>query len=272
MSHVVVDKSYLRGASKSLIGQLSQSNRLLMTESLFYELITNEKDRAQCFSKLPIGENPVDLVMHVGGYLQKEHYRMKPAPKPSEAILKFPFRFHPALADGSFYPDFKQQQHIAQWAAEHRSDVQSLWVHARIVYERYPLIFSGSNEERAYARSEFERLIASSKEAVLAIYSGFKAPKGNRKHPSVRLVDESWFIYKWVQVNVLFAVDVAVRYSQFLDGKVPREIEEKLEHDVLDSQYLMIGAHQGSFAVEEAKLKRWFRLLQPNGRLYTVSG
>jgi len=39
---------------------------------------------------------------------------------------------------------------------------------------------------------------------------------------------------------------------------------EKLDHDVLDAQVLMLGA----FATNEKKLIRWWRMLCPDGMLY----
>ncbi|MNT61706.1 hypothetical protein D3C72_1993660 [compost metagenome] len=79
---------------------------------------------------------------------------------------------------------------------------------------------------------------------------------------------EDWAIYRWLQVQFLFALDLYVRYQ----GKVPDSMGsaawEKLEHDVLDAQVLMLGCLEGAFATNEKKLIRWRRMLCPNGTLY----
>lgn len=67
---VIVDKSFLQGQSKAAIFEFSQENRILMTKALLYELLSNPTDRRSCFEKLPATTNPVDIVMHAGGYLR----------------------------------------------------------------------------------------------------------------------------------------------------------------------------------------------------------
>jgi len=51
---VVVDKSFLQGSSGAHIRELAADRRLLVCDSLFYELLTTSpKVRAACFRKLP---------------------------------------------------------------------------------------------------------------------------------------------------------------------------------------------------------------------------
>ena len=60
---IVIDKSFLHGASKDSLQSLFQNHRILMTFVNFYELLTTDvSKRAKCFKRLPKGENPVALV------------------------------------------------------------------------------------------------------------------------------------------------------------------------------------------------------------------
>jgi hypothetical protein len=82
------------------------------------------------------------------------------------------------------------------------------------------------------------------------------------------MIDESWALYRWLQVQLLFAVDVFARYQGVnLDIANPI-IYEKMEHDVLDAQVLMLACLEGAFATREKKLKRWWSLLCPESPLY----
>ena len=82
------------------------------------------------------------------------------------------------------------------------------------------------------------------------------------------MIDENWALYRWLQVQLLFALDVFVRYQgKSPDIENPR-IYERMEHDVLDTQLLMLGCLEGAFATREKKLKRWWSLLCPKGSLY----
>lgn len=71
-----------------------------------------------------------------------------------------------------------------------------------------------------------------------------------------------------MQVQLLFTLDIYVRYQ----GKIPElltpRLYEKMEHDVLDAEQLILGCLEGSFATRERKHKRWWALLCPDGCLY----
>lgn len=69
---VVLDKSFLQGSKALRIHEMAESHRLLMSDALFYELLSNPKNRADCFAKFPKIDNPVELVQHVGGLLRRE--------------------------------------------------------------------------------------------------------------------------------------------------------------------------------------------------------
>ena len=80
-------------------------------------------------------------------------------------------------------------------------------------------------------------------------------------------ITDDWALYRYLQMQMLFALDVYVRYQ----GRVPDignpAVFERIEHDVLDAQVAMLGCLEGALATRETKLQRWFRLAAPNGVL-----
>ena len=266
---IVLDKSYLQGTSTRRMHELAESHRLLVTDSLFYEILSNEEDRAKCFAKFPPTENPVDLVTHVGGYLKKEISLRKPAPRPSQSIIRERFVFNPSLLEAGY--ELPPEAAAAQLEKEQevRVDVGALIRRAKAVPKMFPLAFVGTDEEKRLAIESAETLIATDKDALLSFYGGFRAPKGHRKPPPSRYLDENWALYRWVQVHLLFALDLATRQLSNLVEPLPVSLYEKIEHDALDAEYLIVGALEGSFATFEKKLQRWFRIMCPTGLLVT---
>jgi hypothetical protein len=69
---IVLDKSYLEGASSQAIGDLCKSFAVLMIDTLFMELLTTSDKhfQAACFRKFPQRENPVELIEGTGSLLR----------------------------------------------------------------------------------------------------------------------------------------------------------------------------------------------------------
>ena len=241
---VIVDKSFLQGHTKAAVHEFSKEHRILMTEALLYELLSSPTDRRSCFAKLPATTNPVDIVMHAGGYLKKEIYSRKQAPRPSERIQDFDFQFNTQLRGNDYQlpPDavlVLQDQH-----AELLADIVSLKARALHMPDFFPEVFRGSDSERLAALHEAECDIAAKPGKLFDFYASLRAPKGQKKLPPRKLITEDWAVYRWMQIHFLFALDLYCRYGGALDDALTPKVEEKIEHDVLDAQYLFIGVLQ----------------------------
>lgn len=268
---VVLDKSYLQSASRAHMHALATSHRLLMSEALLYELLSKPADYKACFSKFPRVDNPVDIVLHVGGYLKKEIEGRRPAPKPSERKHQLRFQFNPRLLDDGYVLPEEAANEISRQHSELLSDVETLKAKALDVPDFFPDVFIGNDAARQAAKAEAEALVAA-RGSLRDFYAQLRAPKGMRRFPPKKLITDDWAIYRWLQVQFLFSLDLYARYGPALAAPMPPNVEVKIEHDVLDAQYMFIGILEGAFATEERKLQRWFKLLQPNGLLLQRGG
>lgn len=267
---VVLDKSFLQGASGSIVRALASTHRLLMSDALFYELLSSEEPgRSRCFAKLPRTDNPVDLIIHVGGLLKLEIETGKSAGRPSQHVDDdLRFQFHPDLALGSYQLPSEAQAVVAEQTEELRSDVASFIDRVRLIPSSFPDLLVGSDAARRSAREDAERMVAEDTEALLEFYGGLKAPTGQHPLPPVSAVDRDWALFRWLQVQLLFALDVYCRYAGNLPDELTPGWYTRMEHDVLDAQYLILGVLEGSFATREKKLKRWWGLINPSGALH----
>jgi len=268
MTNIVVDKSFLQGASGVRIRELAQNNRILMSDALFYELLTTRPEaRTQCFAKFPNVQNPVDLINHAGILMRREIETGQPSGKPSLHKEDMNFIFNSALLDLEYRPPTDAQKAIGEETERLKDSVQSFLAKAAIIKSMFPALLSGTQTERDSALLDAERAIVTPN-ALLPFISQFEPPPGELPLPPADSINEEWALYRWVQVQLLFTLDVYVRYQ----GKIPEpltpRIYEKMEHDVLDAEQLILGCLEGSFATRERKHKRWLALLCPDGCLY----
>jgi hypothetical protein len=265
---VVLDKSFLQGSKAATIHEMSKSHRLLMADALFYELISDPKGRALCFAKFPKTENPVDLIGDPGVLLRREVQTHTPCGKPSEHCEKIRFQFNAALLRDDYQLPSDMAATVLEHTEELRSDVASYLDTVRLTPTFFPDILKGNDASRAIARQEAERAVAEETDNLLGFYRLLTFPPGEPSLPPADIVTRDWALFRWVQVKLLFALDVYCRYSGKLPEPLSTKVHERLEHDVLDAQYLILGLLEGAFATREKKLQRWWRLLSPKGALY----
>jgi hypothetical protein len=265
---IVLDKSFLQGVGTSRIRALAASHRLLVSDALFYELLTAEEPvRSQCFRKFPPIENPVDLVSHIGPLVRLEISTHRPSGPPSIHREDLRFQFNSDLVTMEYEIPEPGRRAIEEHAKELRSDVESFMQRADLVHTFFPDLLSGSQSNRDTARAEAEAAIAAPG-SLLQFYSFLEAPPGEKPLPPANLVSEGWAVYRWLQVQMLFALDLYARYGGRIPEKLTDGTFERIEHDVLDAQLLMLGCLEGAFATKEQKLKRWWRLLCPQSELH----
>lgn len=267
-SAIILDKSFLQGSKKTRIHELAQTHRLLVSDALFYELLTaSEPGRSRCFSKFPPIDNPVDLVDHIGTLMRLEIDSHIPAGKPSTHCEKLRFQFNPRLVNPEYELPEEGLRSVNEQTAQLRSDVLSFIDRCSAIDSFFPKILVGSETQQVQAREEAERAIAEPG-ALIPFYASLEPPPGQQPLPSASIVTEKWALYRWLQVQLLFSLDLYVRYRGAIPENISPTTYEKIEHDVLDAQVMMLGCLEGAFATREKKLIRWWNLICPDGTLY----
>ena len=126
MTNIVVDKSFLHGAAGCRVRELASEHRLIMSDTLFYELLTTRAEaRVQCFGKFPDCQNPLDLVSHAGVLMRYEIETGIPCGKPSNHKEDLRFIFNSSLTHLEYKPPPDAQNAIDEETARLRESVQS---------------------------------------------------------------------------------------------------------------------------------------------------
>ncbi len=260
---VVIDKNFLQGASRPDVLALASSNMLVMSGAIFYELLTTDPEaRCKCFSKLPQTENPVVLVDHIGVLLAQEVRTGRPSGKPSGHRHSFRFRFNERLLELQYELPEEAMVVLREQTTDVEEDVERLLVLAEQTPGLFPGLLTGSSDEQNSARARAEAAI-SQLEQVHRFYSAMESTEPTLPHPSIRSQFAKWAHLRWLQVLMLFALDLYVRYRGRIQEVLTPKVREKLEHDVHDAQVLTLAILEGSIATRERKLSRWWTLLAP---------
>lgn len=265
MQAIILDKSYLEGASRTAIQELMGRRTLVMCSALFYELLdTSAKQRTRCFAKLPAIDNPLMLVDHVGELMRIEVQTRLPSGLPSMHALAVRFRFNPVLLTEAYQLPTEAREAMQDKLQDLNSEVMRLVDLSESSPSMFPDLLKGSDEMRAKALADAEASVAAP-ESLLLFYRELSSPDPNQPFPPV--TGPEWAHFRWLQVQMLFSIDLYVRYQGRLRANLTKKVLEKLEHDVHDAQALALGVLEGALATREEKLVRWFKLLRPNGEL-----
>ena len=132
----------------------------------------------------------------------------------------------------------------------------------------FPHIHTGTDEEREEYKSEYERYIAENPRKLGTFLSSLEPPDGFAI-PTQEKLNESWTLLRWLQVRLLFNLDLYVRYGNNKSIELTKNLKSKLKNDVLDMNYLILGVLQHGFATKERKLIEFYNLLCPGGLLLT---
>lgn len=254
---IVLDKSFLQGASGARIAEIARSYELVMCESLFYELLTSEEPgRSGCFAKLR-EDNPVALVSDIGPLLGLEIDRGHAAGRPSSHRIDLPFRFNPKLVNRSYVLPAEAQTTVDELTARLRTDVASFLDRVEVVPSFFPDLLQGSDDDRRRARTEAEEAIVAPR-GLVPLYAQLEPPAGETPLPPAEATTDDWALFRYLQMQMLFALDAYVRYHGRRPDTASAAVYERIEHDVLDAQVAMLGCLEGALATHERKLQRWF--------------
>jgi hypothetical protein len=79
-------------------------------------------------------------------------------------------------------------------------------------------------------------------------------------------IDEGWVFFSFFKSMVVYANDLARRYSQAFQKphELTPETRRRVEHHVIDSEYVIIACHADGIATGENSMARFVTLLKPD--------
>ena len=110
--------------------------------------------------------------------------------------------------------------------------------------------------------------MASSEDKFRQIYGKLLAHNAPSNAIEASVIDSSWAYFRWLQVQVIYSLDLLLRYQ----GRLPQDISPKfwnrIEHEMLDAEYVILGTLAGGLACNETKIIEIYKLVRPDGLLF----
>lgn len=254
---IVVDKSYLFGASKADLKALFSSYEVVMTEALFFELLTtSEVQRRRCFSRIPPTENPVILVPNIGPILQWEVKNRRPLTDLREIALEGDFKFNPGLPNEGFEMGEEQSQALSKWTAEMESWVRNFSQHASTTLDVFDSLKDYEPGQDAAMIEGLKRRVVSERSMVESFYN-----PDYENWPPFDLIDDSWALYTYLQIRLLAALDYYKKYG----NQAFSTPHKKIENEYIDLEYCLVGCLCGALASRDDVMTGRFKALRNSG-------
>lgn len=196
----------------------------------------------------------------------------RPCGLPSRNPETARYEFNRKLADGTFELTAEQKMIVAERQAELRKDVDGLVERVEAVASMFPQLLSGKDAERKALKESIEQTVGTDRESLRRFYASLEVPLLDGKaFPASERLTPKWAIYRWLQVNLLMGVDLLYRYKLTLRDVMTERLATGLEHDILDSHYVILGALEGALASGDKNVRRLWRLIRPKGELIPAS-
>lgn len=257
---IVVDKSFLQACKRSDIERLIKNHRLIMPDTLFYELVTTDDDkRIKCFSKIPEIENPMDLVPNIGALLRYENENKKPSYPLRKRRIDIKYVFNKRLTSEEF--EFSKEQKAAreQQECDVARETKEFIERFVKIYEVFPDLHGCSTGKIVEKVNSLLKVAYTDHKFVKDVYS---RTIGNANYPinvSPENIGKNWAVFRWVQLQLIYSLRLYAKYQ----GDMPRQTGDKFwvqaEHDLLDSHYIVLACLAGGIASKDKNLVEIYR-------------
>jgi hypothetical protein len=266
MQEIVLDKSFVDGSPAAHVRKLCGTHHALMTEELFFELITTgHEKRRRAFCKFPDTPNPISLIPNVGELLRFEKEAGAPcAPNLRRHRIQESFQFNPRLREGTFEFEGSYAEELKSFRREIEASTRGFIERCFLVHEFFPELRGIKISDLGSALANARRSIATDQSRVKGVYRQLTAEHPNERAPDAEVIGVDWAWFRWVQVQLIATLRIFVRYQ----GRMPSAINDGFwiaaEHTMLDSYYVLFGTLCGALASRDVEIQEDFTLLRPD--------
>ena len=260
------------GANPQQIKSLFHEHTVLMTDVLFYELITtDETSRKRCFNKLPDTTNPVEVIPNIGTLMRYELNKQKPCTPLYDRREKKAFSFHNGLRTGTFQFTGEQLETRQNYEKLVEQDTKSFFELAMDVHVFFPFLNGIPYSEFPEAVQKAKRQVASNNEKVREIYEKLLEHNAPSNAVDPDALDPNWAYFRWIQVRVIYSLSLLLKYQGRLPKNPSKKFWRRIKHDMIDAEYIILGGLAGSMASNDNALIENYQLVCPIGLLFMLA-
>lgn len=256
MAEIVIDKSWVQGASRDVMARAS-GNHLTMSETLFYELLTTNRDQQiRCLSRLSEIETCIWLLCGVPELLRHECGSGQPATPLADRCIAHNISFHSSAGTTGYVFSEEQVMVIESERAEREgSGLEKLMNMSSVVSGWFPALKNlPAGSPRAVVEPYLAR-IAAEPDIICEIYEAIRQPW----MPEASSLSPEWAYFRWLQVRLAGAVEYIRRYG---DGNKTVQAR-KIPNFFLDQDYLIPALLVDGLATCDSEMRSFYSLLAP---------
>ena len=251
---------------------LCANHVVLMTDVLFHELVTTgDNSRKRCFNKFPNKTNPVELIPNIGTLLRYELANTKQCTPLIDRRVEIVFKFNDDLGKGTFAFTDDQSDFIKKREQDTESNTTSFFELAMLVSGFFQNLKQIPYKKLADAIDEAKQEIISKYDKVRNIYSDITKNDRPKNRVSPDLINDDWACFRYVQVRVLYSLNLLLKYQGKLPAKTSKKFWRKIEHELHDSEYVMLGALSGALASNEKQMISNYKSICPSGKVFKIT-
>ena len=270
---IIVDKSFAQGARS--LGPFQRRWCLLFPDAFFFEVASTEpRARERCLAKLREvhGHGGLRVAPNVGELLRKEIHDLTKAGLPSDNLIDG------LDLDAFFSIEFDNLSNARREALRHTEadfgqDIDGLITRASMLQRCFPSTCEGTTASRKEALGLARQTVAEDRDFLLRFFADFVC-QGTHTPPGALLLagiarngtlGPEWTIYRWLQVQLLYALDLLERHGELAADTITPRQRERFQHDVIDMEYVVLGVLQGALATKDKRMTGMFMLLRSDG-------
>lgn len=257
MAEILIDKSWVQGASASTLASVAAEHGLLMPEALFYELLTTRRDQQiLCFSRLSRVHSSIRLLCGIPDLLRYESGSGEPATPLSNRCIANSISFHPTAGTTGYSFSEEQIRLIeAERAEREGTGLQELKRMSSVVSGWFPALKGLPADSPRERIQPFLQMVASDIDMIRDIFGAIRAPG----MPEPAVLDQRWAFFRYMQVRLVGALEYIRRYGDQNESAVGRRIPNFF----LDHDYLIPALLADGLASCDAEMLEFYELLAP---------
>lgn len=140
-----------------------------------------------------------------------------------------------------------------------------------IVSDFFPALKGLRHSEFTEAIREAKQQVALNDDKVREICAHLLKDNTRLNALSASILDPVWAIFRWIQVRIIYSLDLLLSYQGELPTKVADKFWRRIEHEMLDAEYVTLASLAGALASNDRKLIKRFILVRPPGSLLFTS-